>query len=137
FVYDQENGLAGLSQEAGKFLVRSSDGSSPVNDEKDERRMIYSHLRLFHDLSRNLSFVSGNNAACVHNLKGSPVPTSRSIDAVTGNSGLIGNDRAALADKAVKERRLANVRPADNGNQTMCGRHSVNFAFLLEDNTSN
>ena len=73
-VDDQEDGLTGLSQEAGKFLIRSSNGGAPVNDKEDERRVIDSHLRLFDDLSRDLGFVAGNNASRIHNLKGSPVP---------------------------------------------------------------
>ena len=135
-VDDQEDSLAGPSQEPGKFLVGSGDGSAAVDDEEDERRMIDCNLRLFEDLSRDLGFLAGNDAAGVDNLEGSPVPSSRAIDAIAGDAGLIGNDRSALADEAVEERRLANIGPADDGDQRKCGRHSVNFAFLLEDSTS-
>ena len=77
-------------------------------------------LRLFEDLSRDLGFLARNDAAGVDNLEGSSVPRRRSVDAIASNARLIRNDRAALSDKSIEQRGLADVGSADDGDQRMC-----------------
>ena len=81
------------------------------------------------DLSRYLALLTRDDAASIHDLKRSSIPGGPAIYAVSGNAGFVRNYGAALPDEPVKKGGLANVRPADNGNQTMCGRHSSEFRF--------
>jgi hypothetical protein len=82
--------------------------------------MIDRHLCLFDNLSRNLCFVAGDHASRVHDVEGPSVPLGYPVDTITSDSGFISNDRAASADKAIKEGRFADVGPTHNGDQAMC-----------------
>src|SRR5262249_40238338 len=136
-VHDEKNSLAGLPQEPGKFLIGSRDSRAAVDNKKDERSMIDRDLSLFDNLSRDLCLVTRNNSPRVDYLKRSSAPVDRSIDAISSNTGFIRDDRTPFADKTIEERRLSDVGPADDCNQAVCCRHALNFAFLLEDSTSN
>jgi hypothetical protein len=55
-------------------------------------------------------------AAGVDQRELTPTPLRGRVDAIARRAGKILDDRDALADDAVEERRLPNVGPADNGN---------------------
>jgi hypothetical protein len=82
--------------------------------------MIYRHLGLLNDLSRDLCFVPGNHAARIDDVERPSIPAGYAVDTIASDSGLIGNDRAASADKAIKEGRFADVGPTYNGDKAMC-----------------
>src|SRR5262245_41672707 len=99
--------------------------------------MIDRDMRLLDNLSWDFCFVAGNDSAGIHDLPGPSTPSHRPIDAIAGDAGFVGNNRATLADQTIEESRLAYVRAADDCDQAVDCRHSMNFAFLLEDSTSN
>src|SRR5262245_20480847 len=99
--------------------------------------MIDSNLRLLDNLSRDFCLVTGDYSTGVDNLVRPATPSHSSINAIASDAGFVGNNRATLTDQAIEESRFANIGPADDCNQAMFCGHSMNFAFLLEDSTSN
>ena len=53
--------------------------------------------------------------AGVHDDEAAAVPVSIAVDAVAGRAGTILHDRGAVADDAVEQGALANVRAPDDG----------------------
>ena len=78
-----------------------------------ERRFEYHIIRLF--------TAQQPDSAGVHQRKGPAAPFGFGADAVAGDAGLIVDDGDAAPDDAVEERGLADVWPANNGNQSWHG----------------
>jgi hypothetical protein len=99
--------------------------------------MIDRNLGLLDNLSGNLCFVAGDHSTGVDNLEGSSAPSHRPVDAIASDAGFVSNYRSPLTNEAVEKSGLADIRSADDCYQELCHRHAMNFAFLLEDSTSN
>ena len=88
----EEDGLAGTSQEAGKFLIGGCNAGSAIDDKEDESGAVDRDLRLLEDTDGNLTLFTGNDPAGIDDLVGAPVPTDGPIDSIARDSGLIADD---------------------------------------------
>ena len=83
-------------------MIRSSDAGPAVNQEKDQGGAFDCNLRLLEDADGNLGLFARNDPAGIDNFVGTPVPTYSSVDSVARDAGLVGNDRAPLANQPVE-----------------------------------
>ena len=134
---NQEKRLRNLTKKSSQFLIGSGNGSAAVEDKEDERRFLYRDLCLFENSPGDVCFRAGNHPARVYHLEGTSVPGCRALYPVACDSRLVGNNGAALADKAIEERRLADIRTADDRYQRQRAHQDSPHATLFEDSTSN
>ena len=87
------------------------------------------------DLGRERRLISGEAgftrrepAARVEDLEASPLPLGRELLAVARHARLLFDDRVAAPDDAVDERRLPDVRPADDRDDGSFGGHERSAA---------
>ena len=101
-VDDQEKWLMTFAEQPSELLIRHGDTGTSVEDKKDERGFLNRDLGLFEDALWNLAFLTWHESTRVYHLKGTTVPRRNTIYAIPCNPGLVGNNRAALADQSIE-----------------------------------
>ena len=127
-VHTQEDGLVDLAHDAGDLLVLVGDANGTVDQEDDDVGLLAGDEGLLADARRKdvLGF-DGLDAAGVDELEGAAVPVGVVVRAVAGDAARLVDDGLAGLAKTVDERRLADVRTADNSYDGL--RHG--FSLLI------
>ena len=117
--------------EHGRDLrVRSGQADRHVDDHNDDRGRLDGDLRLTAHELQHFVVRAGLDAAGVDKGKAAAVPLAFAVNAVAGDAGRVLDDGHALAGQFVKEHRLADVRPADDGYDGLRhGRPSFQASF--------
>ena len=119
-VDSQHHGLFRLFEHGGDLGVRRSQADRDVHDHDDDVRRLNGDLRLTAHEAQHVVVGARLNAAGVHQQKIAAVPLAVAVDAVARHAGSVLHDRHAAAGELVKEHRLADVRPADDGYDGLC-----------------
>jgi hypothetical protein len=69
---------------------------------------------LLENFCGNYCLVVGDDSAGVDQGKAFSIPIRFTVNAIARDARLVADNRAPLADQAIEQRRLADVRPADN-----------------------
>jgi len=112
FVDRDHRWLAGAAEQLGQLGVQGHQAGAAVNHLHDARGVFKGNSRLAQDFSRDEGFVVGDNAASVDDFERVPIPVAGAINAITCDSGLVGDDRAARAGEAIEQRRFPDVGAA-------------------------
>ncbi len=116
-----QNGFAAAAQAAGNFAVERHDAFLHVDDQHDDIRRFDGQFHLFErgldDDVAGFFAAQQTDAAGVHEREGVPAPLGLGGDAVARDAGLVMHDGDAPSDDAIEQRGLADIRPADNGDQ--------------------
>ena len=121
---DDDRGL-GAAQDVGRLLVGRGQPDDGVHHQHDDVRLRDGQPGLV--LDGGLDQVVGVEleAARVDQDEAPSVPLGVAVEAIAGRVGAILDDGRAAADDPVEERALADVRPADDGDDReparMCG----------------
>ena len=113
-VREEEHGLVGAAEDRGQLLVAGHHAGPRVGDEEDEVGFGDRGLRLLGDRARQRRRVGDVDAAGVDQQEAVPVPLADELFAVTGDAGCLVHDGGAALREPVDERRLADVREADD-----------------------
>src|SRR5713226_7941413 len=124
FIGGDEQRLPGLPQQSRKLLIERRHALARVHNQNQQPGLINGHARLAEDLARNGRLLIGDDAAGVHDLRGSPVPAYRAVDAVARDARLVGDDGAPRPRQPVEERGFAHVRTPGNHNGWKWFRHN-------------
>ncbi len=114
---DQDDRLARAAQDVRQLLVARADAGTRVDQEQHEVGLGDRGARLIGDLALHVADVARVDAAGVHDREGGSAPLDDQLLAVTRHAGLCVHDRLARRGQAVDERRLADVREADDGDR--------------------
>ena len=120
-VGDQDHRLARAAQEVGELLVAGSDAGARVDHEQHEIGLGDRRARLVGDLALHRARVARIDAAGVEDREGRAPPLDDQLLAVARDAGLLVHDGLARRGQAVDERRLADVREADDGDRAEQG----------------
>ena len=112
-----DDGFAALREHNGNLAIVGGQPRAHVADENDNVRRINGNLRLRAHLFQNDVVGLGFDAAGVDEGKRVPAPFGLAVDAVARDTGGVLDDRQALTDDLIEERRFPDVRSADNGNK--------------------
>ena len=81
-----------------------------------------SATRAWRKISDGISLFFGDDAAGIDNAHLAAVPLGFAVNPVAGDAGLVADDGAPRAHQPVEQRRLADIRPADDGQGAPDGR---------------
>ena len=102
------------AQDVGDLLVARAQAGAGVDHEQRDLRVGQRGARLVLDRDRQRIVVVEVHAAGVDQREAAPVPVGRELLAVARDPGALVHDRLAALREAVDERRLADVRIADD-----------------------
>jgi hypothetical protein len=122
FVRHKDDRLATASQQLRHLGVAGVRASGCVNKEQDQVGSVYRDARLV--LHPNLDRIAngGLHAARVHHTKAHPIPFDDTDESIARRTGAILNDRTALANEAIEEGALPDVRSPNEGNKWQATR---------------
>ena len=100
---------------AGEFDVGSGQFGAAVHHQHDGMGFLERDPRLAKNLGGDVLFIFGNDAPGIDHAKAAPVPLGGAVEAVARDAGLVADNGAASSDDAVKQRGLADIRPANDG----------------------
>jgi hypothetical protein len=111
----QDDRLAGAPQPIGQLMVERRDARRHVDQEQDQVRLLDRNPRL--DLHPLLDVAARLEleATGIDHGEVPAAPVGLAVGAVAGRARHVLDDHHALADEAVEERGLADVRTADDG----------------------
>src|SRR6185437_14915246 len=109
FIGDNYRRLARAAKKLRQFEIERDGARASVRNQNHVCRIFDRHVRLAKNFSGDTGFVFWNDSARVDHLERPAFPFRGSVDAVTGNAGLVGDDRPARAGQAIEERRFAYV----------------------------
>ena len=130
-VRDQDHRLARAAQQVGELLVPGSDAGARVDHEQHEIGLGDRGASLVGDLALHRARVAGIDATGVEDREGGPAPLDDQLLAVARDARLLVHDRLAGRGQAVHERRLADVREADDGDRADQGAEALRLAADL------
>ena len=113
-VREQEDRLVRAAQDLRDLLVARRDPDLRVDDEEHEVGLLDRRARLVGDRARDRRRVGDVDAAGVDQPELRPGPLADELLAVARDAGRLVDDGGARARQAVDERRLADVRKADD-----------------------
>ena len=114
-VRGHEHGRLGRSKQVRGFEVGRRQAGDRVDDEHDEVCFADGQPSLLLDPLFDRIAGMDLEAARVNDDEAAPVPVGVAVDAVSGRSGTVLDDRSAVADNAVEQGALADVRAPDDG----------------------
>ena len=114
-VRDEHHRLVRRPQDLGELLVAGRDARPRVGQEEDEVGLGDGRLRLLGDRARDRIRAGDVDAARVDQQEPLAVPLADELLPVARDAGRLVHDRRARLGQAVDERRLADVREADDG----------------------
>jgi hypothetical protein len=113
-VSDQHHRLVRRAQDLGELLVAGCDAGSRVGQEEHEVGLGYGRLRLLGDRARNRVRAGDVDTTRVDQQEPLAVPLADKLLPVARDARRLVHDRRARLGQAVDERRLADVREADD-----------------------
>ena len=114
-VRDEQHRLACPAQDVGELGVARRQPCARVDDEEHEVGLLDRRPRLGDGAARDRRVVGDVDAARVHEQEALACPLAEELLAVAGHSRRLVDDRGAGRGQPVDERRLADVRVADDG----------------------
>src|SRR5437867_5730296 len=93
------------------------DSGSAIDNEKNQRRVLYCDSCLLQNASRDFRLLAGNDAPSIYNFVRTSEPTDNSVDSVARDTRLIRDDGPALADESIEQGGFSNVRAPYNRDQ--------------------
>ena len=130
-VGDQDHRLARAAQEVGELLVPGSDAGARVDHEQHEVGLGDGSAGLLGDLALHRGRVAGIDATGVDDREGGAAPLDDQLLAVARDARLLVHDGLAGRRQAVDQRRLADVREADDGDRADQGAEALCLAADL------
>ena len=132
-VRDHEHGLLRLAEDLGDLLVARRDPDLGVDDEEDEVGLADRLACLDGDRPRDRRLVGDVDAAGVDQEEAPAVrPLDDELLAVARDARGLVDDRLPRAAQPVDERRLADVREADDRDRAEKRRRSLRLVLPLE-----
>jgi len=131
--------LPGAAKQLSELRIEGHGAGAAVNDLDDAGGVANRDFCLAQNFGGDHRFVVGDDAACVHDFEQMPIPVAGAINAVTGDSRLIGDDGAARAGEAIEECGLADIGAACDYDgwklfvHVDCIRESVRFAMRMSN----
>src|SRR6266404_8305724 len=116
-VHSEKERLASTREQSRQLAIRSSDLSASIDDHDNSRCFVECDLGLTEYLRRYEVFVVRNDAARIHNSKLVPKPFDLAIEAVARDARLIADDGAPRSRQMVEQRRFADVRASNDGDE--------------------
>ncbi len=113
-VREDEHGPPRHAQDLGELLVSRRHARLRVDDEEHEVRFLDRYTRLCSYLCAERSGVGAVDAARVDEAERRSRPFAEKLLAVAGDAGRLVHDGGARRSEAVDQRRLADVREADD-----------------------
>jgi len=113
-VHHHSQGFSGAAQELRQLLIQRHHAFAAVHHENQVRGFLNRYLRLAINFDGDQLLVRGDNAPGVNDLERLAQPLGVSVEAVTGHARLVAHQRPALFAKAIEQRGLAYVGPAEN-----------------------
>jgi hypothetical protein len=122
FVRHKDDRLAAATKQLRHLGVTRVWASRCVNKEQDQVGSVYGNARLV--LHPNLDRIAngGLHAARIHHTKAHPIPLNDADQSIARRTGAILNDRTALANEAIEEGALPDVRSPNEGNKWQATR---------------
>src|SRR3954452_23899853 len=111
---DDHRAAAPAAQQVGELLVARAQAAAGVDDEHRDLRVGERRLGLLADRARDRVGIEEVHAARVDEREAPAVPLARDLVAVAGDARALVHDRGPRAGQSVDERRLADVRIADD-----------------------
>ena len=109
--------LAALGKQPRNLHIGRRHARAAVDDEHDDTSLCNGAQALLAHAALKLRFAFDLEAAGVDHGELPPGPFRVREQPVAGHPGLVVHERLAASDDAVEERRLADVRPADDGDR--------------------
>jgi hypothetical protein len=107
------DGLAGAAQLVGDVAILGGEAGTGVGQEDDAIALGDGFLGLFAHLRFDATGLV-DQAAGVDEHAGNGADARIAVLAVAGDAGNVGDDRVARARQRIEQRRLADIRPADD-----------------------
>ena len=109
-----------LRQDVDESAYYEIDKNRPLTFQEIKATSCYRTVRVFTTIMPIRNIPPPNAQPCVR---------SSPIAAVTRDAGLVVNQRELLADKPIKQRRLADIRPADDGHREIHGHCPLELRY--------
>src|SRR4029079_43442 len=119
-VRDEHPRLLCVAQQFGDVVIARVDADARVDDEENQIRFADRFIDLTADLDVHWRAWIVGDAAGVKEPEITPGPIGLREVPITRGTGFLGHDGAVVADDAIEERRLADVRPADECDDGDC-----------------
>ena len=120
FIDGDQDGLAAAAQTLGGLAIERHDTFLHTDDQNDDLGRFDGEFHLFEgrldDHVIRFFTAQQSNPTGVHQCERAAAPFGLGADPVAGDAGLVVNDGDAASDNPVKQRRLSDVWPANNGN---------------------
>src|SRR5829696_8496606 len=116
FVGDEHHRLAGAAHELDEGLIRRQHPGARVHQEEDDVRLGDRRLCLVAHAGEERALLGLLEAGGVDDAEAQGAEPRVALAAVAGDARAVVDERELLADEAVEQGRLADVRPADDGN---------------------
>src|SRR5690606_22894039 len=110
-VHGHRDPLAGAAQALGDPLVLGRDAVAMIDDEDHDVGLLERRVDLL--LDERLEAAAGAEAARVDHEVGTVTEACVAVAAIAGDAGVVRDERIAGARQAIEQRRLTDVRPAD------------------------
>jgi len=132
FVRHKDDRLAAATKQLRHLGVARVWASRCVNKEQDQVSGVDSNSRLILHPNLNRIANGGLHAARVHHTKAHPIPFNDADESIARRTGAILNDRTALANEAIEEGALPDVRSPNERNKWQATRQRLSFGLCLE-----
>ena len=114
-----DDGLAALLEHDGDIAVGGGEARADVAHEDDGIGIVNGHLSLHLHLGQDDIVGAGLDTAGVDEDELAAVPFGLAVDAVTGDTGGVLHDGAALTDELVEQGRFTDVGTANDGDDRL------------------
>ena len=121
-VGEQQNGLAGTAHELRKMAVGGRHADARINDEENHIGLFNRRFRLHAHALRQNAFVILLKTRRVDNREAQIGQFAFALATVARHPRPVIDQREFFADEPIEQRRLADIRSADNGD---CKRHET------------
>jgi len=111
----EEKRTPGLSQQANEFEIGPGKFGTPINDHDDGGSLIKGDSRLSKNLGRNEILCFGKDSAGIDDPNAAAAPFGITVQAISGNAGLVANNGTARPHDAIEQGGLAYIGPAYDG----------------------
>ena len=112
----QDDGLLRRAQHVADFVISRREARTAIDDKQDDVGLLHRNLRLLAHGFQDMVALVELDAARVDHRELMAEPLGIEIDAVARDARHVVDDGHALLADLVEKRRLADIRPADDGN---------------------
>ena len=113
----RKSGLPVRMKQTSQFEIGRGQFGAAVHDHDDRGGFVERDPSLAKDFGRDEIFVFGKDAAGIDDAKCVAAPVGFAVQAVAGDAGFVADDGAPRSDQAIEQRGLADVGPADDGDE--------------------